>query len=980
MLKIIKLTILLLLTFLLVFTFLLFSGIKIDSFSFGNFSISQLYLKFDKKLILEIEDIVISTKESTSESSSDDIQKNIQKLPDILNFFQKIEVERLKIKDNEFTITLNDKHLYLDNKFVNISSDLKFAGSSVMLDVHSIYLKDTKLLLRGKSKVNIAKKVVNFFGSYNYKNVEGELNIQLTEDIFDFYINGTKSVKSIAFLKDFFRLGPIAEAWMYDNVTGDINLNYLYGKIDLNKKAAIMDSLKGQVVINDAKIRFHKDAKTVNTKKLTIDYEDDVLSFDLFNPVYNKSKIYGSKVYIPHLTSEKKGEVVVDLKTKSMLNKDILGILKAYDINLPLIQKSGKLDSSLVLKIPYSASRKMEVNGEFNVKNATLKLNNFEFFAKKAKVLLKGNNVIIKNSNMVHKKMLNANLDLNINTKTSKATGSALINSFKINSNEDSLVAIKGLKTKLDIDFAKNTLIDLKALKTKLNISKEKINIDIKDLKTVYPYSKLLQAIDVKKGDLNVDVIDENNISFKVNAKELNFPFEKNGKKISTLSANGTIKGNKTVIKTSDSDIEIELNDKKNTLLKLNNIDLVLSNNTEESNHTNKIPNIDLKLKNTVIKLDGKHFYKTSWANIHIKNSKINFEGEALDLDLPISRAGKKIKNLILYGTYENDKLDIKTKDKRLELKYDVPKEKISMRLNGYDVLYDTNSEEDKESKTSYYINGINSNIIMNEKYVVKATTYNFVFENYKTDIDLKYKNTKFLYNKDYLGNITVDAKNMDDKFLNSLINKNLIKGGNVNLTASGKNGVISGRADLKNTKIIDLAILNNLLLFINTSPGLINPLLAVPSLVGMATSGGFDLQGYKVIKGKVDFSYNFKNKYLNMNKIFTKGNGIDFDGFSTIDFKNSKVNSKLKLIFFKNYSKIVGAVPVLNYILLGDEKRVDTQVEIYGTLDKPKYKTKLAKDGVSAPVNLIKRIILSPVKLLEKIGGKDKEDKKNKE
>jgi hypothetical protein len=939
-----------------------------------------LYLKFDKKLILKIEDIVISTKESTSQSSSDDIQKIIQKLPDILNLFQKIEIERLKIKDNEFTITLNDKHLYLDNKFVNISSDLKFAGSDVMLDVHSIYLKDTKLLLRGKSKLNIVKKIVNFFGNYNYKNVEGELNIQLTEDIFDFYINGTKSLKSITFLKDFFRLDPIAEAWMYDNVTGDINLNYLYGKIDLNKKAAIIDSLKGQLVINDAKIRFHKDAKTVNTKKLTIDYEDDILSFDLFKPVYNKSKIYGSKVYIPNLTSEKKGEVVVDLKTKSILNKDILGILKAYGINLPLIQKSGKLDSSLVLKIPYSASRKMEINGEFNVKNAILKLNDFEFFAKKAKVLLKGNNVIIKNSNIVHKKMLNANLNLNINTKTSKATGSALINSFKINSNEDSIVDIKGLKTKLDIDFSKNTIIDLKALKTKLNISKKKINIDIKNLKTVYPYSKLLKTIDVKKGDLNVDVIDRNNIFFKVNAKELNFPFEKNGKKITTLSANGTIKGNKTVIKTNNSDIEIELNDKKNTLLKLNNIDLVLSNTPNESNNTNTIPNIDLELKNTVIKLDDKHFYKTAWANIHIKNSKINFEGEALDLDLPISRAGKRIKNLTLYGTYENDKLDIKTKDERLELKYDVPKKKISMKLNGYDVLYDTNTEEDKESKTSYYITGINSNIIMNKKYVVKATTYNFVFENYKTDIDLKYKDTKFLYFKDYLGNITVDAKNMNDEFLNSLINKNLIKGGNVDLSARGKDGVITGYTDLKDTKIIDLAILNNLLLFINTSPGLINPLLAIPSIVGMATSGGFDLQGYKVIKGKVDFSYDFKNKFLNMNKIFTKGNGIDFDGFSTIDFKNSKIDSKLKLIFFKNYSKIVGAVPVLNYILLGDEKRVDTQVEIYGTLDKPKYKTKLAEDGVAAPVNLIKRIILSPVKLLEKISGKDKEDKKNKE
>ena len=975
MLKIIKLTIILLLTFLLVIMFSLFSGIKINSFSFGDISISQLYLKFDKKLIVEVEEIVFEVKKSSVESSSEDIQKNILKLPTILKFFQKIDIERLKIKDNEFTIVLNEKHLYLDNKFVNVSADLKFAGSEVMLDVYSIYLKDLDLALLGKSKVNINKKVLNFFGTYNYGELEGELNVQVTEDIFDFYVNSTSKIKSLKFLKQFFRLDKTAEAWMYDNVTGDMKLNYLYGKIDLQKQLPIMDSLKGQVVIDDAKIRFHKNAKTVDTKKLTIDYKDDILSFDLEKPTYDKSKIYGSKVYIPNLTSREKGVVVVDLKTKSMLNNDILGILKAYKINLPLKQKSGKLDSSLVLKVPYMASKKMEVDGVFNAKNAVLRLNNFEFLAKKAKVVLKGSNVIIKDSHMIHNDMLDANLNLKINTKNSTASGTANINSFNIGSKKDSVVKINGLKTNLDIDFKNNTVIDLKALQTKLNISKEKIDVDIKDLSIVYPYSKLLKTIDIKKGDLRVNIIDKDNIDFKVNAKDLNFPFEKNGKVIKELSAQGSIKGKITTIKTDNSDIEILFKNEDNPLLKLNDIDLVLNNSTSKSNKSMHFPNIDLELKNSTIKLDDEHNYKTQWANIHIKDSKISFEGKALDLDLPVARDGKHAKNLDLYGTYENSIFDIKTKDDKLKLKYEIEKEKITMKLNGYDVLYDTTIEEDKDSKIAYYISGVNSNIIMNEKYIAKATTYNFIFENHKTDINLKYGNTKFIYFKDSAGNILVNAKNMNDEFLNALMSKELIKDGNVNLTANGKDGVVVGHADLTNTKINDLAILNNLLIFINTSPALINPFLAIPSVVGMATSGGFNLNGYRVNEGKVDFSFDFKNKYLNMNKISTKGNGIDFDGNATIDFQSSKVNSKLKLIFLKDYSKIVGAIPVINYVLLGDEKRVDTQVEIYGTLDEPKYRTELAKEGVIAPVNLLKRIITSPIKLLETIGDGFKGD-----
>ncbi len=939
-----------------------------------------MYLKLDKKLILEVEEIDFKMKKSSVESSSEDIQKGVNLLPSFLKFFKKIDIERLKIKDNEFTILLNEEHLYLDNKFVNVSANLDFAGSKITLDLYSVYLKDIGLTLIGKSIINVKKEILNFFGEYIYKDVQGELNAQLTPKMFDFYLNTTKDIKSIKFLKDFFRINKIAESWMYDNVTGDMKLNFLTGTIDLEKKKPIMDSLKGKVLISNAKIRFHKDVKTVDTKKLTINYKNDTLSFDLENPTYNKSKIYGSKVEIPNLTSLQKGRVIVDLKSDSLLNNDILEILKAYNINLPLIQEKGELSSSLTLNIPYLVSKKMDVDGVFKLKDALLKLNNFEFLAKKADVILKDNIVSINNSHIIHKEMLNTNLDLEINTKNSTAFGKAKINSFDIGKASDSVVSIKDLETKLDIDFKNNTNIFLEALNTKLDISKDNVLVDIKDLTKVYKYSNLLQTTSIKKGSLLVDVIDENNIEFNINAQELDFPFEKEGEKITELKAKGSIKNDLIVIKTNNNDIEIVVKSDKNVLLKLNNIDLSLVE-SKNSKTSQKFPNIELELKNSKIKIDEKHEYKTSFANIQIKDSKISFEGEALGLNLPISKNGEKVKNLNLFGTYENEILDIKTKDNKLELEYDLAKEKITMKLNSYDVLYNTSQEENEASKTSYYINGINSNIIMNDKYVAKATFYKFIFENHKTNIDLKYKDTKFLYQKDFAGNINVEAKNMNDTFLNALMNKNLIKGGTVNLWAKGENGLINGVALLEENKIVDLAILNNLLILINTSPALINPLLAIPSVVGMATSGGFNLNGYRVIKGKVDFSYDFENKFLNMHNIETKGNGIDFKGNTTIDFNTSKLDSELKLIFLKNYSKIVGAIPVLNYVLLGDEKSVDTKVTIFGTLDDPKYKTNLIKDGVSAPVNFLKRIITSPVKLIESIGEgfNDKAEDKDK-
>jgi hypothetical protein len=167
--------------------------------------------------------------------------------------------------------------------------------------------------------------------------------------------------------------------------------------------------------------------------------------------------------------------------------------------------------------------------------------------------------------------------------------------------------------------------------------------------------------------------------------------------------------------------------------------------------------------------------------------------------------------------------------------------------------------------------------------------------------------------------------------------------------------------------RLLNLTILNNIITLVNTSPALINPLLAIPAVFGMVTNGGFNLNGYAVNEGYIDFTYDFENRILNLIKIHTIGNSVDFEGYATLNLKESYVNANVDLIFMKDYTKIVNFIPGLNYLFLGDEKRVSTKVKITGDLNKPKIETQLAKDSISAPVNFFKRVITSPLKLFEK-------------
>ena len=86
MLKMIKPILLFLFLIIISLLSFLYSGIKIDSFSFSNILVSQFYIKIDKKLILNIENIEYKSKKTQTANSLEDLKKNIQILPTVLKF------------------------------------------------------------------------------------------------------------------------------------------------------------------------------------------------------------------------------------------------------------------------------------------------------------------------------------------------------------------------------------------------------------------------------------------------------------------------------------------------------------------------------------------------------------------------------------------------------------------------------------------------------------------------------------------------------------------------------------------------------------------------------------------------------------------------------------------------------------------------------------------------------------------------------
>ena len=104
----------------------------------------------------------------------------------------------------------------------------------------------------------------------------------------------------------------------------------------------------------------------------------------------------------------------------------------------------------------------------------------------------------------------------------------------------------------------------------------------------------------------------------------------------------------------------------------------------------------------------------------------------------------------------------------------------------------------------------------------------------------------------------------------------------------------------------------------------------------------------------------------LTINEINISGKSADITGSGTIDLKTGILDINLEISVLKNLSSIVNAMPIVNYILLGEDGKMYTNVKVEGTLKDPKMKTNVISDTVLSPLGIIKRTIETPFRIFQ--------------
>ncbi len=251
--------------------------------------------------------------------------------------------------------------------------------------------------------------------------------------------------------------------------------------------------------------------------------------------------------------------------------------------------------------------------------------------------------------------------------------------------------------------------------------------------------------------------------------------------------------------------------------------------------------------------------------------------------------------------------------------------------------------------------------IILGKKSNLRYGDYTLVVDSYDVEIkkngDIKALGSasgdiiKFTKNK---GVVSIQALRIKDKVLHPLINFDGLQQGRYSLKTSGKLG-----KDMKGEIIVEGGVMkgfkayNNTLAFINTLPAL-----------AVLHKPGYSEKGFHIEKGFASYRMIGQRKII-FDSIHIKGGSANIAGKGEIDLEKKTINMNLAIQVAREFGAVVGSLPLVGYILMGEDKSLTVGLSITGSLDKPVVKTTTAQDIVSLPLQILKRTLESPIKLL---------------
>ncbi len=360
------------------------------------------------------------------------------------------------------------------------------------------------------------------------------------------------------------------------------------------------------------------------------------------------------------------------------------------------------------------------------------------------------------------------------------------------------------------------------------------------------------------------------------------------------------------------------------------------------------ITNLPINIDSGEVKIKTKNFIDYTFrGSIENKNCFFYENNSSCLIKIPIS------------GQLSNRGLLIDAFDKRIT--YSSNTSIVKVKNLHFDLYKFLNTKKDDKSSSykkptmdKFTLQGKNSIIgykshqLLTDRYDINISSkgdFSFVGKLAKDRVDITQKNS---YMK-------IKANRVTDKILHPLINfKGLQKGRySIDMLKNGDN-ISKGEINIYGGVMRDFKTYNNIMAFINTLPSL-----------ATLNKPGFSKKGFNIKKGTIKFTLD--GDILTLNSIQIEGLSSTISGRGVINLATKSISIEILIMTAREVGKIIGDIPIVGHILMGDNRSITLGLKVTGRLDKPKVKNSAVKDTLLVPIEIIKRTITAPEYIYKK-------------
>ncbi|MGI9536038.1 MAG: AsmA-like C-terminal domain-containing protein, partial [Desulfocapsaceae bacterium] len=198
-----------------------------------------------------------------------------------------------------------------------------------------------------------------------------------------------------------------------------------------------------------------------------------------------------------------------------------------------------------------------------------------------------------------------------------------------------------------------------------------------------------------------------------------------------------------------------------------------------------------------------------------------------------------------------------------------------------------------------------------------------------------------------------LESSDLNDEFMGALIKNSRFQGGRMSMVSKGSFDDFSIVFKMQDTNISGLAMVNNVMAFLNTVPALMT----------------FSLPEYNTKGLPIDSAIaglTFKEKVGTFESLEVKGPELQMIGTGEMDFSKRLIDMDVSIK--TQASKNVGKIPLIGYMLAGDDEDDSLSLKISGGFDDPEVSNSLVQDIVVYPVEVLFRTLKLPFQLTEQI------------